>query len=88
MMSIYKPKAVYAASERHYTAACGEVQYLGLVFTGDGRWSEEIDRRIGKCKTAWALSLCGHKTGAFKHRKDVSFQIGLCSDPYMVMNLG
>jgi len=52
MMSIYKPQAVYAASERHYTAACGEVQYLGLVFTGDGRWSEEIDRRIGKCKTA------------------------------------
>jgi len=38
----------------------------------------------------WALSLCGHKTGAFKHRKTVSFNIGLCSDPctYMVMNLG
>jgi len=25
-MSLYKPKAVYAASERQYTAAGGEVQ--------------------------------------------------------------
>jgi len=25
-MSLYKPKAVYVASERHYTAAGGDVQ--------------------------------------------------------------
>jgi len=31
----------------------------------------------------WALSLCGHKTGAFKHCKSASFQIDLCSDPYL-----
>jgi len=23
-------------------------KYLGVVFTSDGRWSEEIDTRIGK----------------------------------------
>jgi len=37
----------------------------------------------GERSSAWALSLCGHKTGAFKHRRAVSFQIGLCSDPYL-----
>ena len=45
----------------------------------------KIDTRIGKLhSSAWALSLCGHTTGAFKHRKAVSFQIDLCSDPYPV----
>ena len=42
-MSLYKPKAVYAASERQYTAAGGEVQLPRGVFTIDERWSEEID---------------------------------------------
>ena len=26
--------------------------YLGMVFTSDGRWSEEIDTRIGKANAA------------------------------------
>jgi len=29
------------------------------------------------------LLLCGHKTGAFKHRKSVCFLIGFCSDPHL-----
>ena len=29
------------------------------------------------------LLLCGHKTGAFKHRNSVCFLIGFCSDPYL-----
>jgi len=35
---------------------------------------EEIDTRVGKAKAGlvWALPLCGHKTGAFKHCKAVS----------------
>jgi len=47
-MSLYKPKAVYAASERHYTAASGEVHGPRGSSLLDGRWSEEIDTRIGK----------------------------------------
>jgi len=30
-MSLYKPKAVYVASERQYTAACGEFQVPRVV---------------------------------------------------------
>jgi len=49
-MSLCKPKAVFAASERHYTAAGGEVQVPrgGIYCTNDGRWSKEIDSRTGK----------------------------------------
>ena len=36
-MSLCKPKAVYAASQRQYTAAGGEVKYLGVVFPSGGR---------------------------------------------------
>jgi len=41
---------VYAASEQYYTAAGGEVQVPrgGIYVTSDGRWSEQIDTRIGK----------------------------------------
>jgi len=48
-MSPYKPSATNAASERQYTVAV-EVQVPrgGSLFTSDGRWSEEIDTRIGK----------------------------------------
>jgi len=38
---------------------------------------------ICKYSSTWALSLCGHKRGGFKHRKTVSFQISLCSDPHL-----
>jgi len=38
-MSLYKPKAVYAANERQYTAAGGEVQVPRGGFTSDGRRS-------------------------------------------------
>jgi len=48
-MTPYKLKAVYVASERQYTAADGEVQVpIAVIFTSDGRWSEEIETRIGK----------------------------------------
>jgi len=68
-MSPHKPNATYAASERKDTAAVGEVQVPrgGSLFTSDGRWSEEIDTRIGKANavlrevdrsviTKWELS--------------------------------
>ena len=38
-MSLYKPKAVYGASERQYTAAGGDVQVPRGGFTCDGRRS-------------------------------------------------
>jgi len=40
--------AVYPASERQYAATGGEVQVPRVIFTSDGRWSEEVDTRIGK----------------------------------------
>jgi len=84
-MSLYKAKAVYAASDRQYTAAGGEVH---VPRVGIYEWSkaerQEIDARVGKARSfGWVLSLCGHKTGAFKHRKPLSFEIGLCSNPYL-----
>ena len=70
-------------------------KYGGVIFARDGRWSEEIDARTGKANAVLreflyrfsvsvSLSLCGHKTGAFKHRKAVCFQISLCSYPYLL----
>jgi len=53
-MSLYKPKAVYAASERQYTAASGEVHGPRSSTPLDGRWSEEIDTRIGKAIALWS----------------------------------
>ena len=51
-------------------------KYLGVVFTSEVKWSEEIDARVGKARSSsWVLSLCGHKTGAFKHCKAVTFKI-------------
>jgi len=49
-MSLYKPKAVYAASEQQFTAAGREVQVPrgGNLSMSDGRWSKEIDTRISK----------------------------------------
>jgi len=47
-MSLYKPKPVYAASERQHTQQVEKFKYLGVVFTSDGRRCEEIDTRIGK----------------------------------------
>jgi len=49
MMSLWKPKALYAASEQ-YTAAGKEVEVPNgrTYVTSDGMWSEEIDTRIGK----------------------------------------
>jgi len=83
-MSLCKPKAVYAASQRQYTAAGGEVKYLGVVFPSGGRRSEEIDTRVGKANAVvCVLLLCSQKTGAFRHCKAVSFKIGLYSDPYL-----
>jgi len=38
-ISLYKPKAVYTANERQYTAAGGEVQVPRVVFTSGGRRS-------------------------------------------------
>jgi len=45
-----KPKLVYAASERQYTAARKKVPVPmgGIYVTSDGIWSEEIDTRIGE----------------------------------------
>ena len=61
-----------------------KIKYLGVLFTSDGRWSEDWYTDLqSKRSSEWASSLCSDKTGAFKHRKAVSFQVGLCSDPYL-----
>jgi len=45
-MSLYKPKAVYAASEWQYAASGGEVHVpRGVIYEW---WEEEIDTRIVK----------------------------------------
>jgi len=46
-------------------------KYLGVVFTSDGRRSEEIDIRVGKANEVLREfhGLCGHKTRAFNTTK-------------------
>jgi len=40
-MSLYKPKAVYAASERNTLSRWRNSSTYGMVFTSNGRLSEE-----------------------------------------------
>jgi len=42
-MSLYKPKAVYAASEWNTLQQMEKFKYIAVVFTSDRRWSEEAD---------------------------------------------
>jgi len=84
-MSLCKPKAVYAASEQQYTAAGGGVQVPRVVFTCDGKRSA---RRLihGLVKlTQFCVNFIAlwPQNGACKHRNAISFQIDLCSDPYL-----
>jgi len=82
---------VYAASERQYTAA-REVQVpRGGMYVWRKAERQELDTRIGKANAVVSeLYRSVDKKGASKHRKAVSFYIGLCwSLPMaMVMNLG
>ena len=84
IMSLQKTKAVYAASERQYTAAGGEDQVPKGVFTSDGRRNEEIDTRIGKANVFCVRFIAlWSQTGALKHCKAVDFLFVFCSDPYL-----
>jgi len=81
------PKAVYSTSERNFTAAGGEVLVL---WGGIHEWwkSEQRDWCTdwqNKLSSAWALLLHSNETGVFKDRKASSFQIGLCSDPHLLV---
>jgi len=58
-------------------------KYLGPVLTSDGRRSEEVDTQVGKDNTVLHEFYRSVIKKTFKHRKAVSFQIGLCSDPYL-----
>ena len=51
---------------------------LGRAYTSGRRRNKEIDWYtdwLSKRSSAWTLSLCGDKTGAFTHHKAVSFKI-------------
>jgi len=59
-------------------------KYLGWFYEWQKAERQEIDTRIGKANPVLReLYHSVDKTGAFKHRKAVSFYIGLCSDPYL-----
>ena len=73
IVSVQESKLVYVASKGQCTAAGGEVQvpWCGIHEwrkTEQGDWNTEW---LSKSSSAWILSLCGHKTEAFKHRKAV-----------------
>jgi len=84
-MSLCKPKPVYAASERHYSAVGGDVQVpKGGIYVWRKLERQEVDTRIGKAKADLReLYRSVHKTAASKHCKAVTFQIDLCSDLYL-----
>jgi len=47
-MSCCKTKAVYATHERNTLHQMEKFKYIGVAFTSDGRWSEEVDGWIDK----------------------------------------
>jgi len=47
-MSLYKPKAVYAASERNTLQQVEKFMCMLVVFTSNGRRSDEVDGWIAK----------------------------------------
>jgi len=47
-MPLYKPKTVYAASERNTLQQMEKFKYIGVVFTSNGRRSDEADGWIAK----------------------------------------
>jgi len=65
--------------------------YLGLVFTSEGKRNKEIIKGLEKQNQFYMSSiilwsqneLWGHKTSAFKYRKAVNFEIGLCSNSHL-----
>jgi len=84
-LCLCEPRAVYAASERHYPAVGGDVQVpKGGIYMWWKPEHQEVDTRIGKAKADLReLYRSVHKTAASKHRKAVTFQINVCSDPYL-----
>ena len=84
-MSPYKPKAMYAASERQYTAAVGEVQVPGggSLFTGDGRWSEKMHGLVKLTQFCASCIALWSQNGSFQTPQSSHCLIGLCSDPYL-----
>jgi len=47
-MSLYKPKAVYAASERNALQQVEKSKYIVVVFTSSGKRNDEADGWIAK----------------------------------------
>jgi len=80
----YVALQVQGSSERQYTAAGGDVQVpRGNIYVWKAE-RKEIDTRIGQTNTVWVSFIAlWPQNGSFKHRKAVSFQIDLCSDPYL-----
>jgi len=77
---------MYTANERQYTAAVREIQVLrgGNLFTSDGRWSEDIDARIGKANAVLReLGRCVVTKREFQTPQSSHFLIDVCSDPYL-----
>jgi len=81
-----KTKAMYAASERQYTAAVRDIQVLssGRLFTSDGRWSEDIDAQIGKANAVRReLGRSVVTKREFQTPQSCHFLIDLCSDSHL-----
>jgi len=77
---------MYAASERQYTTAVKEIQVLrgGSLLTNDGRWSEDIDARVGKANAVLReLGRSFVTKREFQTSQSCHFLIDLCSDPYL-----
>jgi len=75
IMLLQKPKPVYTPSKRQRTTEGRKVQ---VPWGGIHEWPKAEQRYLytdwlSKHSITWASSLCHHRTGAFKHRKPVSF---------------
>jgi len=82
----------YYISPQAQGSVCGNTlqqvdkfKYLEVVFTSDGRRSARrwIHRLVKLTQFCVELYRFVDKTGSFKHRKAISFYIGLCCDPYL-----
>ena len=82
--SLYKPKAVYAASEWNALQQVETSKYIDVVFTSDGRWSEEVHGWIAKANAVLhELIALWSQNGSFEKPQICLFLNRFCSVPHL-----
>ena len=90
IMSLHKPKAVYAASEQNALQQVEKSKYIDVVFMSDGRWSDEVHGWIAKANAVLhELIALWSQNGSFQTPQICLFLNRFLFRPLlMILNLG